>query len=533
VSTDAPLSVIESIIGRPATANGGIAMQASSSMAGTFSTGPDAALDGDPATAWTSDLRVPDVGQWLEADLPAAQTIDHLNLQLVADGSHSVPTQIRVDVGSTSQVVNLPAVAEGPKGTVRTVPVNFPAATGNRVRITVLAVREVKTINYFSKTAEVLPVGIAELGLPSGDVVSAPAPNVDNSCRSDLLTVDGQPVGVQITGSTADALAGKPLDVSLCGMPLTLGPGSHDLKAASGVSTGINLDSLTLASDVGGQALTLQPGGQVPPPASTVADTGPANPAVKILSQGSTNFRLQVDRTAQPFWLVLGESNNKGWTATINGHSLGVPSTIDGYANGWYVTPQQLGTGKGPVTVVLDWTPEHDVRLALFISGAAILLCLLIVGLARDRWPISTGGGGPDGLAPDWTGGPPRRPALARPTSISGTNLSRRGRVFSTAAATIITGLIVTPIAGVIVGALTAAVMWRPRWRGLWSAGAVVAVGISSLYVLELQFRYRFPAKLDWPQHFAKVVSLTWIGIVLFGIDAVVEWLRNRPRPSG
>jgi hypothetical protein len=75
--------------------------------------------------------------------------------------------------------------------------------------------------------------------------------------------------------------------------------------------------------------------------------------------------------------------------------------------------------------------------------------------------------------------------------------------------------------------------MWRPRWRGLWSAGAVVAVGISSLYVLELQFRYRFPAKLDWPQHFAKVVSLTWIGIVLFGIDAVVEWLRNRPRPSG
>ena len=64
------------------------------------------------------------------------------------------------------------------------------------------------------------------------------------------------------------------------------------------------------------------------------------------------------------------------------------------------------------------------------------------------------------------------------------------------------------------------------------SLGAAAAIGIGALYVLELQFRYRFPSKLDWPQHFAKVVGLTWIGIALFAVDAVVEWLRNRPVAS-
>ena len=47
------------------------------------------------------------------------------------------------------------------------------------------------------------------------------------------------------------------------------------------------------------------------------------------------------------------------------------------------------------------------------------------------------------------------------------------------------------------------------------------------LYVLELQYRYRFPTKLDWPQRFAKVVTLTWVGVALFLADAVIERLRR------
>ena len=39
--------------------------------------------------------------------------VDHLNLQIVADGRHSVPTQVRVDSGDQSQTVDLPPDFDG------------------------------------------------------------------------------------------------------------------------------------------------------------------------------------------------------------------------------------------------------------------------------------------------------------------------------------------------------------------------------------------------------------------------------------
>ena len=34
-------------------------------------------------------------------------------------------------------------------------------------------------------------------------------------------------------------------------------------------------------------------------------------------------------------WLVLGQSYDPGWQAICDGHSLGVPVALEGYANGW------------------------------------------------------------------------------------------------------------------------------------------------------------------------------------------------------
>ena len=94
-------------------------------------------------------------------------------------------------------------------------------------------------------------------------------------------------------------------------------------------------------------------------------------------------------------------------------------------------------------------------------------------------------------------------------------------------AAGLLTAGFIAPLAGLVVGALVALALWRPGWRVGLSLGAPAAVGASALYVLELQYRYRFPAKLDWPQHFGKVVSLTWIGVALFVAGAVIT-----PRPG-
>ena len=41
----------------------------------------------------------------------------------------------------------------------------------------------------------------------------------------------------------------------------------------------------------------------------------------------------------EPFWLVLGQSFNSGWSASIDGEGIGDPELVDGFANGWQVVP--------------------------------------------------------------------------------------------------------------------------------------------------------------------------------------------------
>ena len=71
-----------------------------------------------------------------------------------------------------------------------------------------------------------------------------------------------------------------------------------------------------------------------------------------VTSKGSTKIDLSVSgaRQGTPFWLVLGQSNNAGWEATVAGDDLGGSTLVDGYANGWLVRPDVgplLGDPRG------------------------------------------------------------------------------------------------------------------------------------------------------------------------------------------
>src|SRR5262249_39676590 len=134
----------------------------------------------------------------------------------------------------------------------------------------------------------------------------------------------------------------------------------------------IDLDSLVLQSAADGGAPA-----QVAPLESPAA----SGPAVKIDSQGRTNFDLSVSGASpkQPFWLVLGQSNNSGWTASVDGHDLGKPQLVDGYANGWLIDPTSTD-----MKVSLVWTPQRNVWIALGLSGFGALLCL-VLAIRRPR----------------------------------------------------------------------------------------------------------------------------------------------------
>jgi len=103
----------------------------------------------------------------------------------------------------------------------------------------------------------------------------------------------------------------------------------------------------------------------------------------------------------------------------------------------------------------------------------------------------------------------------------------------------VLAGLVIAPAVGAGVAVALGLVLWRPRWRGLLSIGAVGLLAAASLYVVQLQVRYRFPTKIEWTAHFDKVALIPWAALALLCVDATLEVLAARRRrhdqrgPSG
>src|SRR6185503_5514850 len=90
--------------------------------------------------------------------------------------------------------------------------------------------------------------------------------------------------------------------------------------------------------------------------------------------------RVHVDGANEPFWLVLGQSENAGWHATTDGGTLGDRTLVDGFANGWRIDPT-----KDSFDVVLEWTPQKGVWASLWLSLVGVVACVAIVGVTWWR----------------------------------------------------------------------------------------------------------------------------------------------------
>ena len=425
--------------------------------------------------------------------------------------------------GGAPVTVPVPAIADTatPDGTV-TVPLQFAPITTSQLRVTVSAVRSEQTIEYFSRSPLELPVSIAEVGIP-GVHVPAPAATFTGACRTDLLTVDGKPVGVQFAGNTTTAEQRGTLDVSLCGpganAGVELGDGEHVVIAKPGRDSGIDLDRLALASAAGGAPRT----------APLLGGTQPG-PTVKTVDSGPVSYDLKVSNATGPFWLVLGQSHSDGWEAKLSdGTSLGKPTVVDGMANGWYVDPK----GHGTLAVHLEWTPQKRVWIGIALSAAGVLLCLVLLFARRRRRSgaaavrAATDDGPPTLRSFRWRNG----------ASTAATRPPTRWLVGTPVAVGLVAAFVATPAVGLFVAAATLVGALSRRGRVLLRVMAVAALVVVVGFVVVQQLRFGYPAQYDWPQRFLRFEYVPWVAGLLLVADVVLDYVpgasgAGRPRTT-
>ena len=520
-----PDDEIDRLVGRAANGATGVRDAYSSGrLPGDVNATASATVDGNPSTAWQPGLGTKaQIGSTLTYDLTKPQKVSVLNMQVIADGRHSVPTSMTITSGDQTRHITLPPIADSNvPGAVTTVPVLFPPMTGSHFVVTFTGIRPEYAANYYSAGPLALPLGIAEIGFPG--VQSSPTPaQLPGNCVDNLMTIDGQPIDVSVVGSTAQALDGGQVQLVPCGPDakgITLAAGTHVVETAIGhngpcasapsTCTGWNTDQIVLDSAAGGG----------PGPAATATSAGTpelgavqpgAAPTVTPTSSHIDSHALLVTGATQPFELVLGQSVNKGWQAVASpgqgapagSHAvdLGPPQLVDGFANGWHVTPADLrALGGSSFTVQLTWTPQRLVWAALAVSGATLLLCLVLgfLPIRARRWVRSKlprrlrGPAGPD--APERPDRPFDLPAFALPWSnppVSAVPPGLEGsgdrwpwwrRIVRAVIIGAVTGgvalLVTRPLAGLAVGVIVAVgllVPWmraattvagsRPSWR--------------------------------------------------------------------
>jgi hypothetical protein len=425
-----------------------------------------------------------------------------------------VPTHLRIEAdGHTVANVTVPPVTDRPGAhgadAVQRVPIDLrDPVTGSKLTFVVDGLREVTTTDWFSSAPIRMPVGIAELGI-DGLGAATPDQPFDSGCRTDLLTIDDQPVGVELTGSLDDARHGRALKIALCGSDangVALEAGDHVLRAAKGLDTGLDLDRIVLQSDGAGGA----PASVTPPGAAQ-----PSSPVPQVTRSAPTDYDITVTNPnpGTPFWLVLGQSHNEGWSATADGHGLGPPQLVDGYANGWLIS-----TPAATVHVHLEWKPQRLVWICLFLSLLGAILCL-VLAIRRPR------------VVADTTVEDPLPEPFAWRTFVrfEGRDIpTMRTALAMAAIAGVLTAAVVGPIAGAVtaVVALWAARRHRARW--LLAIGAPALLALAGGYVIARQAHYQPTAAFEWPGELAAVHQIGWMAVVFLLTLVAADWAWER-----
>lgn len=273
---------------------------------------------------------------------------------------------------------------------------------------------------------------------------SGPLDAAGEGCRTDLLEVGGQPVALRAVGERDGAVL-----LEACA-PVSADAGELLVEARSGRDSGLDVDRVVLSSAPGGGPANLAARGG-----------GGAGPALEVTSRGDQHVSATVEAGGAPFWFVLGESRSEGWVIAVDGGTAGPGQLVDGFANGWMITPD----GDGPVRITARWTPQRWVSWGLAVSAVTVVLALVMVARTRGR------------QAADLADTP--RLAWGEPAA-----LDRRAAALLPVAVVAVVGAVVAPL-DLLVLAVPASLLAALGWWGRLASAVVAGAALLGAEALD------------------------------------------------
>lgn len=411
------------------------------------------AHDGDPATAWWSptdeprpELVVPISGRTSELLIEQPESSPRIRTVSVSDGS------------GTAQ-----DVAVSPDGRIE-----FSAIDADRIDIVIVDAEQRTFLDRRTGRPVRHPVGVSEV---RGATITSLDRVWSSDCRDDLVRLDGQPLGLRLSGRVTDLVRGEAFTVETCAESVVMTPGAHVLDTTAGLATGIDLDRIVFTD---------------------VERTTPSR-AIAVPVDSSRATRTFVIPPCPTTCIVEG---------------------FDGWNEGWSGEPRPSATGRNAWEIpasdssrefTTTWRPQIWMWFGLSVSGLALLATFVAAWFAhrRSAAPPTTA----DEVAP-------RAAPSGRRQRLSAT---------TTIAIALLVALVVSPIWGLVPLAV-AAIGRTIRWRRMQNLDPVGLVGLALvilglLFVIAQQIRTGAEPGFGWPSTFSRAHRPVLVGLVMWALS--------------
>lgn len=459
---------------------------ASTRLLGHPEAGGWAAFDGDVTTAWTTGFAEA-VGAQLTVPDPSPSS--RLVIVQPIDDEHSLVTAIRVERGDEAVDLPLPLPDTNRRSTV-SLPRRIREAAGDII-VTVTGVDSRSTIDRRTFDAVQLPASIAEIeGLTNR--VSLPE-RISTACRTDLLEVDGKPIGLEVASPVVDAFRGDAFTTIVCDDDPSITTGDRILRSED--ARDLSVDRVVLRS----------------PDETTDRDAGTLARAAALISSDRTHRRYEVSGCSNGCWFNMNEGRNSGWVATVEKQRLDDPIMLDGGMGGWWIPP-----GAETRIVDLAWQGQRSVDLALLISAlsSAIIIAGILLNRRRAAVQVVDAGG----------------PTLMSLHALRQHRVDGRRALVATTLATVVTAAAVSLSAGAVVAFAAGIGLVMLRRDILLTATTVAIISLTSLMVIIRQVIHRYPPDFGWISHMDDLHRPYLVALILLVTAIMAASTRDEDR---